>query len=63
MVSAFFVVVFPLVVVDQFGLGKPWFCKYVCPAGTLEAGIPMVLLMPDLRSTLGWLSIGTKLSF
>lgn len=50
-----FVVVFPLVIVDQFGLGKPWFCKYVCPAGTLEAGIPMVLIMPDLRSTIGYL--------
>lgn len=50
-----FVVVFPLIFVDQFGLGKPWFCKYVCPAGTLEAGIPMVFLMPDLRTTLGFL--------
>lgn len=50
-----FVVVFPLVLIDQFGLGAPWFCKYVCPAGTLEAGIPMVLLMPDLRTTVGLL--------
>ncbi|WP_457573602.1 4Fe-4S binding protein [Desulfolithobacter sp.] len=52
-----FVVVFPLVLVDQFGLGQPWFCKYVCPAGTLEAGIPMIILQPDLRSTLGWLYV------
>ncbi len=52
-----FVVALPLLVVDQFGMGKPWFCKYVCPAGTLEAGIPMVLLMPDLRQTLGWLYV------
>jgi polyferredoxin len=51
----FFVIVFPLIFVDQFGLGKPWFCKYVCPAGTLEAGIPMILLMPDLRTTIGFL--------
>ena len=50
-----FVIVLPLVFVDQFGLGKPWFCKYICPAGTLEAGIPMVLLVPDLRTTLGFL--------
>lgn len=50
-----FVIVLPLLVVDQFGLGKPWFCKYVCPAGTLEAGIPMLFLMPDLRQTIGWL--------
>ncbi len=52
-----FVIVLPLVFVDQFGLGKPWFCKYICPAGTLEAGIPMVLLVPDLRSTLGVLYV------
>lgn len=51
----FFVVLFPLLIVDEFGLGAPWFCKYVCPAGTLEAGIPMLLLQPDLRSTIGWL--------
>ncbi len=50
-----FVILLPLLLVDQFGMGKPWFCKYVCPAGTLEAGIPMVILMPDLRSTLGYL--------
>lgn len=52
---AFFVVLFPLLLVDEFGLGAPWFCKYVCPAGTLEAGIPMVLLQPELQSTIGWL--------
>jgi len=52
-----FVVILPLVVVDNFGMGKPWFCKFVCPAGTLEAGIPMLILMPDLRSTVGWLYV------
>jgi len=56
-----FVIGLPLLVVDQFGMGKPWFCKYVCPAGTLEAGIPMVLLMPDLRQTLGWLYVNKLL--
>jgi len=50
-----FVVLFPLLIVDEFGLGSPWFCKYICPAGTLEAGIPMLLLQPDLKSTIGWL--------
>jgi len=52
---ALFVVILPLVIVDEFGLGVPWFCKFVCPAGTLEAGIPMLLLQPDLRSTIGWI--------
>lgn len=50
-----FVFIFPLVFVGEWGIGKPWFCKYVCPAGTLEAGLPMLLLQPDLRATLGYL--------
>lgn len=48
-----FVIIFPLIFVGDWGIGKPWFCKYVCPAGTLEAGLPMLLLQPDLRATLG----------
>ncbi|MBU0944773.1 MAG: 4Fe-4S binding protein [Proteobacteria bacterium] len=48
-----FVFLFPLLLTNDWGMGKPWFCKYVCPAGTLEAGIPMLLLQPDLRATLG----------
>ena len=50
-----FVIVLPLVLVDESGLGNPWFCKFVCPAGTLEAGIPMLLLQPNLRNTIGLL--------
>ncbi|MGE4559281.1 MAG: 4Fe-4S binding protein [Desulfobulbus sp.] len=49
------VALLPLVWVDDFGLGLPWFCKFLCPAGTLEAGIPMLLLDPDLRVSVGWL--------
>ncbi len=50
-----FVFVFPLLLTNDWGMGKPWFCKYVCPAGTLEAGLPMLLLQPDLRATIGYL--------
>lgn len=49
------VIVLPLVAVDSLGLGQPWFCKYLCPAGTLEAGLPMLALDPDLRTLIGWL--------
>ena len=45
----------PLFAVNEFGIGNPWFCKYLCPAGTLEAGIPMLILQPSLRGTVGWL--------
>jgi ferredoxin-type protein NapH len=51
----FFVFLFPLILTDQWGIGNPWFCKFVCPAGTIEAGIPMLILQPDLRTTLGYL--------
>lgn len=50
-----FVIVLPMVVVDVTGLGKPWFCKYICPSGTLLGGIPLALGNPALRSVLGWL--------
>ena len=49
------VILLPTVVADAFGAGDPWFCKYVCPAGTLEAGIPLVLLNDALRETVGFL--------
>lgn len=54
----FFVVLLPLASGADSGMGDPWFCKYICPAGTLEAGIPMLLLQPELRSIIGWLFAG-----
>jgi ferredoxin len=49
----FFVILLPLLVVDDFGYGELWFCKYVCPAGTLEAGLPKLMLQPALCRTIG----------
>jgi len=51
----FFVILLPAVAVNQFGFGTLWFCKFVCPAGTLEAGFPLLLLQPELRRTVGLL--------
>ncbi len=50
-----FVFLLPFFVVDEFGSGSPWFCKFICPAGTLEAGLPMLWLQPNLRNTIGLL--------
>lgn len=50
-----FVILMPLFVVDIIGQGTPYFCKLICPAGTLEGGIPLVLLNKGLRATIGWL--------
>lgn len=49
------VIILPLAVGDQLGIGSPWFCKYLCPAGTLEAGLPMLLMQPTLRDSIGLL--------
>ncbi len=40
---------------DDLGAGEPFFCKYLCPVGTLEGGIPLVLLRQELRSAAGFL--------
>lgn len=50
-----FVILLPLFLVDIMGQGAPYFCKLICPAGTLEGGIPLVLLNKSLRGTIGWL--------
>jgi len=55
---ALFVFVLPLFVIDDFGYGMTWFCKYVCPAGTLEAGLTMMGLQPSLRQMAGLLFYG-----
>ena len=52
-----FVLLLPLFLVDVLGQGAPYFCKLICPAGTLEGGIPLVLLNKTMRSALGWLYV------
>ena len=52
-----FVVLMPLFVVDIMGQGSPYFCKLICPAGTLEGGLPLVLLNKSMRSAVGWLYV------
>ena len=54
-VLVLFVLALPAFLVDGFGLGAPYFCKWICPAGTLEGGIPLVLANESLRSGLGFL--------
>jgi polyferredoxin len=49
-----------LVVAIPFVTREPWFCK-LCPAGSLEASIPMALLSADIRALIGslyWIKIG-----
>ena len=48
-----FVILLPLMVKNQYGIADAWFCKYICPAGTLEGGIPLMLADRQLRSLAG----------
>ena len=55
LVLAILVIGLPLLYRNQTGVGDPFFCKYLCPVGTLEAGLPLVLLNASLRQALSWL--------
>ncbi len=50
-----FVLLMPVVYYIQNGVASPAFCKFICPAGTLEAGIPLVALNTSLQQSVGWL--------
>lgn len=54
-VLAVFVLLLPLYLGIVRGMPVPAFCKYICPAGTLEGGLPLVAGNPDLRKLAGGL--------
>lgn len=49
------VLILPMFAVNEFGQGDPWFCKYVCPSGTLMAGWPLAAVSDGLGGALGFL--------
>lgn len=49
MILFLFVIILPIGLFDNFGMGTPWFCKIICPVGTLEGGVILVLLNEGLR--------------
>lgn len=54
-ILAGFVIILPMLVVDIIGQGSPWFCKYICPSGTLFAGIPLVSANEGFQAAAGGL--------
>ncbi|MCM1189588.1 MAG: 4Fe-4S binding protein [bacterium] len=54
------VILIPAFAVTETGIVPPYFCKYICPAGTLGGGIPLLLANAQLRSVAGAL-FGWKL--
>lgn len=47
------VVLLPVLVVNDVGMGDPFFCKYICPQGVLEGAIPLSAIDEGIRSALG----------
>ena len=47
------VIALPVVAYATQGYSQPYFCEYVCPAGTLEAGLPLLAADQMLRGIIG----------
>ncbi len=52
---ALFVVLLPFAPTLTGQFGEPYFCKLICPSGTLMAGIPLLAVNSQLRALAGWL--------
>lgn len=54
-VLLFLVFLLPMLLNNRFGFSAPFYCQWVCPAGTLTGGIPLLLANASLRASLGFL--------
>ena len=52
-VKYFLLIVFVLILPVATKFGEPAFCEYICPAGTLEAGLPLIVTHEEFRNVLG----------
>ncbi len=53
-IFAVFVVLLTTLVHDVTGTGIPWFCEWICPSGTLLAGLPLITLNPEFQQAIGF---------
>ena len=49
-----FVVLLTSLIHDVTGTGSPWYCEWICPSGTLLAGIPLIAMSPDFQAAIGF---------
>lgn len=47
------VILLPMLVKNDVGMGDPYFCKYICPQGVLEGAIPLSVANEGIRAALG----------
>ncbi len=48
-----FVLILPAVITDYMGIGKPTYCEYICPVGTLQGGLPLLASHSELAEAIG----------
>jgi polyferredoxin len=54
-VLALFIIILPYMIrCGLSGLGSPWFCEYICPAGTIFGAAPLIAANEFLQGLLGW---------
>ena len=54
-VLALFVIILPLTIRHELsGLGRPWFCAYICPSGTLFGAVPLMAVHDFLHQFIGF---------
>ncbi len=53
-ILAVFVILLTSLIHDVTGTGIPWFCEWICPSGTLLAGVPLMILNPEFREAIGF---------
>ena len=56
-ILAVFVIILPIYGAFANGIGESAFCEYICPAGTLEAAVPLLLAHSEYRDSLGFLFV------
>lgn len=49
------VILLPITLTNAFGIAPPYFCEFICPAGTLEGGISLASQSETLRQMIGGL--------
>ncbi|MBR4152769.1 MAG: 4Fe-4S binding protein [Selenomonadaceae bacterium] len=52
-VKYFLLIMFVLILPVATKFGEPTFCEYICPAGTLEAGLPLIATHEEFHRVLG----------
>lgn len=49
-----FVILLTSLVKDVTGTGSPWYCEWICPSGTLLAGVPLIIMNPEFQAAIGF---------